>query len=608
MIPEERNMTVFSSQKEFQISSYNEANNTCNDIINRKLSPLPICTNNNIIKCNESSQRTFTTKNSDFHKRFDSPLIINSQNLKQSEKIKREKNKIQKEKNKPQTNLPRTKLLDKYKIYIQKLQKYLKMKDEEINSLKKEFQDKLKSINKNGFENLDTGGMGIIILAGKKQNQNNEFISPKRIYKMQFLDKMEILNTKNSDINIESRDSIEILPTIKKLLKAQKVIEMSIKPLKQLNYIQILDQMSILNEKNKLNYIKIEGRDSIEILPTAKTPLKAQKVNQMFVEKMEIPEFFIQNLDNMIVIKSDKKNNMIESRDSIKIFSEERIPLKAQHIGNMIIDSLDKNIIKLSEKKDILKTPRNKSLQKIRNSIEHVPLKKSPLQMKNAEDLKNKYLKKYKSEQKEINKFNTREKKESKNEYIGAITDCSNNYLPKSRYKYYNYEDVSIKPTLKMQNTNNYTRIKSIPNNHKLEEISYKNKNFKYNLAIPKPSILPLSRTSKNINISKYENRRENKSNNNSNNNSNKNYSNIIKGGYKSKNSRNDHDKSNTNYSECKNKKGRNVKVIRTQKNGPSIIEKRFIAHSCEKCNNYLNFKKDSIRNNFHEIHSIKQK
>ena len=615
MIPEGQNTTAFTSQKMFQISSFNEINNSYNDSSNRQLSPFIISINNNNIRWNESSQRTFTTKNSDFQNTIDSALIIDSQNIKQSlpsKRIKGDKNKTQKEIINPQPILPRIKLIDKYKIYIQQLQKYLKMKDEEINSLKKDLQNKIKSINKNGFANLDKDGMGMTILAGKKQN--NESISLKRIYKIQFLDKMEILNTsRNSDINIESRDSIEILPTIKKPLKAQKVIEMTIKPLIKLNYIQILDQMAILNEKNLANKIKIEGRDSIEILPTAKAPLKAQKVNQMFVAKMEIPEFLIQTLDNMIVIKGHKKNNLIESRDSIEIFCEERIPLKAQHIGNMIIDSFEseKNTRKLSEQKDILKTPRNKTLQKIRNSIEHVPLKKSPLQMKNAEDLKNKYLKKYKSENKEINKYSIKkkEKEELKNDNIETITDCYNNYNPRSKYNYYHYENVSIKPSLKMQSTNNYTKIANISNNHKLEEISYKNKDFKYNFAIPKPSILPLSRTAKNINISKYENRRE--SNSNSNNNSNSNYSNINRGGYSNnKNTRNDNSKSNKyiNYNECENKKGRNVKVIRTQKNGPSIIEKRFIAHSCEKCNNNLNFKKNSIRDNFHEIHSIKQK
>ena len=343
MIPEGQNTTAFSSQKMFQISSFNEKNNSYNDSSNRQLSPFIISINNNNIRWNESSQRTFTTKNSDFQNTIDSALIIDSQNIKQSlpsKRIKGDKNKTQKEIINPQPILPRIKLIDKYKIYIQQLQKYLKMKDEEINSLKKDLQNKIKSINKNGFANLDKDGMGMTILAGKKQN--NESISSKRIYKIQFLDKMEILNTsRNSDINIESRDSIEILPTIKKPLKAQKVIEMTIKPLIKLNYIQILDQMAILNEKNLANKIKIEGRDSIEILPTAKAPLKAQKVNQMFVAKMEIPEFLIQTLDNMIVIKGHKKNNLIESRDSIEIFCEERIPLKAQHIGNMIIDSFE---------------------------------------------------------------------------------------------------------------------------------------------------------------------------------------------------------------------------------------------------------------------------
>ena len=145
-------------------------------------------------------------------------------------------------------------------------------------------------------------------------------------------------------------------------------------------------------------------------------------------------------------------------------------------------------------------------------------------------------------------------------------------------------------------------------NNHKLEEISYKNKKYTYNLATPKPSILPLSRTTKNINnISKYENKRDRNKTNNKYNDNNKvessKYSNYIR------KKKVDENKDRNTNNECENKKGRNVRVIRTQKNGPSIIEKRFIAHSCEKCSNDLNFKKiNVIRDNFHEIHSIKKK
>ena len=81
--------------------------------------------------------------------------------------------------------------------------------------------------------------MGINILATKKQTNEN-IKNIKIIYKIQFLDKMEITNNnKNIDIDIETRDSIEILPKIKTPLKAQKMNEMEIIPLERMNYFQI---------------------------------------------------------------------------------------------------------------------------------------------------------------------------------------------------------------------------------------------------------------------------------------------------------------------------------------------------------------------------------
>ena len=442
--------------------------------------------------------------------------------------------------------------------------------------------------------------MGLNILSSKQQN-NAKIKNIKRIYKIQFLDKMEILSiNKNININIEKRDSIEILPTIKTFLKAQKVNEMIINPFKKKNYIQILDQLAIY-KNNKIKYLKIEDRDSIEILPTLKTPLQAQKVNQMFIERLEIPDFLIQNLDNMVIMKGNKIINMIESRDSIKITEEkitEKTPLQAQHIENMIIDSFESENIQISESKDFLKTPRNKNFQKIRNSIEHVPLKKSPLQLKTAEDLKNKYLKKYKSENKEFNNKNIIEKEGFKIDYIESINVCNITFKPKSNYKNYNYDKSFIKPSLKMQNKEKISKIINNRNNHKIEEISYKNKDIKYNLATPKPSILPLSKTTKNINKPKNESKKD-KNNNNKKGDNNNNYYRKI----------NLFENNKNNNNGCGIKKGRNVRVIRTQKYGPSIIEKRFVAHSCEKCNENLHFKvNDSIKDNFHAIHSIKQK
>ena len=600
MLPPNQNFPIISSQILSNIK-YNEIkNNTERNSINDKIMPNTKYTNNTTNKDQDSFQKMIPIDNYNFHKRIDSPFLLKGKKPISSEKIKVEINKPQKENKNPKKKLIKKKSIEKCRIYIQQLQNYIKIKEEEIKSLKKELQNKSKNIKKNFFENLDTGGMGLNILSSKQQN-NEKIKNIKRIYKIQFLDKMEILSiNKNININIEKRDSIEILPTIKTFLKAQKVNEMIINPFKKKNYIQILDQLAIY-KNNKIKYLKIEDRDSIEILPTLKTPLQAQKVNQMFIERLEIPDFLIQNLDNMVIMKGNKIINMIESRDSIKITEEkitEKTPLQAQHIENMIIDSFESENIQISESKDFLKTPRNKNFQKIRNSIEHVPLKKSPLQLKTAEDLKNKYLKKYKSENKEFNNKNIIEKEGFKIDYIESINVCNITFKPKSNYKNYNYDKSFIKPSLKMQNKEKISKIINNRNNHKIEEISYKNKDIKYNLATPKPSILPLSKTTKNINKPKNESKKDKNNNNKKGDNNNNYYIKI-----------NMFENNKNNNNGCGIKKGRNVRVIRTQKYGPSIIEKRFVAHSCEKCNENLHFKvNDSIKDNFHAIHSIKQK
>ena len=600
--------TVISSTLISNLSSLNEKNvkNTYNNIANKKLSPIQNIINNNKNKIYDSSQKAFIIRNNTIeHKRIDSPSKLKAQkNIEQTptDKIKIV-SKNQKEKNIKQ-NLLKNKNVEKYKIVIHQLQKYLNLKEEEIKSLKIEIQNKSKIINKRCFENLGTFGMEYKILASKKQ-MNEDGI--KRIYKIQFLDKMEILNiNKGDNIIIETRDTIEILPKAKTSLKAQKVNEMIIRPLERMNYIQILDQLAILKNSKANKYMKIEERDKIEILPTIKTPLQVQKVNKMYIERLEIPVFLIQNLDNMIVLKGHKKLNVIDSRDSIQIASEQDIPLKAQHTGNMLIESCknNKKIRYNLHCREILETPRSNNIQKLRNSIEKVPQKKSPLHLKSVEDLKNKYLKKNKSENKELNKDTKEfEKDEFRIGSIGSINGYDINSKQNFNYNNYNCDNVSIKPTLKMKNSNYTIKINNNTNNHKLEEISYKNKKYVYNLAKPKPSILPLSKTTKNINnITKYENKRDRNDNRYNDNNKSGTYNNS---NYVRKKNSNENKISNN---ECKNK-GRNVRIIRTQKNGPSIIEKRFIAHSCEKCSNYLNFKKNnSIRDNFHEIHSIKKK
>ena len=191
--------------------------------------------------------------------------------------------------------------------------------------------------------------MGLKILAEKKQTNENTILKPK--YKIQFLDKIGILNESlNYELKIEIRDSIEILPTPKTPLKGQRTIQMQIDPLKTINYIQILDQMVILNN-NKKDYIEIDERDSIEILPTIKAVLQMQRVSQMYIERLEIPEYLIQNIDNMTIIKEKNKDNKIELRDCIQLLSLEMYQLQAQHVQKLVINKIfsDKNIKKLEQ-------------------------------------------------------------------------------------------------------------------------------------------------------------------------------------------------------------------------------------------------------------------
>jgi len=505
-------------------------------------------------------------------------------------KINQQKKEKDKEKEKEE-NLSQNKIIDQYKFQINQLLNSLKNKDLEISLLKKDLQKAKSKNSKKFFENLDIDGMGIKILATKKTYKNfmNKNSFTKDNFRIQPIDRIVIFNESNSydyKLDIESRDSIEILPTVKTPLQAQIIAQMEIEPLEKIKYIQILDQIEI-GGKDKIDDLEIEERDSIEILPTEKAPLKAQITSEMYIERMTLPDFLIQNIDDINILKQNKidNNKVIESKDRIQIFSVPKKPLQPQHTENMAIetneeDSLE-NITQIANNKDIGNTPRNQEMKKLRNSLEHLPVKKSPLHMKNPEEMKYKYLKKNSSENKNFIKYYS-ENDDLKIDYIESVNVCNIKYKPKSNYIYYNYSNYvkngksSIKPTLIIKNLKNFSKSIKNYNNHKVEEISYKNNKYNNNNLIkPKPSILPVGRISKIINVEKYEKKKG------------RNYNTYT----------DERKKFNyTFYNECSSK-GRDVKVIKTQKHGPSIVEKRFIAHSCEKCNNnYLNFKKNNIK------------
>ena len=586
---------------------------------------------NNIKNISAKKKINLNTKNniSIKNQQNETPILLKSKKdiePNDTGKIKIENNPIKKIKIKKGLNNNNfqdnsNKIIEQYLMEIQRLQNTIKKKDKEINELKIKLDNnnKSKNINQKCFYLLDSGGMGLQILGEKMYNKNkNVEDTTKRIYKIQSLDKMEIFNENiNYNIIIETRDSIEILPTQKTPLKGQKTIQMQIDPLEKINYMQILDQLAILNNNNetvKNSNIEMEERDSIEILPTQKTPLKAQKINDMYIERLKIPELFIQNIDHMSIIEGTKKEkniNKIETRDTIKILSLEVKPLQMQHVQKMSIKKYDlsenfgKNR-KTENNQEILSTPRAKISTRIMNSIEHIPIKKSPLQMKNAEDLRNKYIKKFKSERKDANNAVDIKKDKSRIENIEPINSSNIISKRKSNYKTYDYGNNLIKPTLKMQNKNNNRSIKDNNiSNHKLREISYTNKKDKYSLVKPKPSIMPMCGTTKNITNEKK--RINIKYNIHINNRDNNKVSSYLDSSSIYKNNKIFNKNNNSDLNECQNKKGRNVRIIRTQRYGPSIIEKKFIAHSCEKCNN-LNFQKKNycIRDNFHVINSMK--
>lgn len=517
---------------------------------------------------------------------------FNNSNKKKISNImgKKSRLKINQQKKEKDDNLSQNKIIDQYKFQINQLLNSLKNKDQEISSLKKDLQKAKSKNNKKFFEYLDIDGMGIKILATQKtyKNLKNKNSLIKNDLRMQAIDRMVIFNEDNNydyKLDVESRDSIEILPTVKPPLQAQIIAQMEIEPLEKIKYIQILDQIEI-GGKDKTDDLEIEERDSIEILPTEKAPLKAQITGEMYIERMALPDFLIQSIDNINILKQNKIDDfkVIESKDSIQIFSLPKKPLQPQHTENMTIETneedSEENTIKITNNKDILNTPRNQDLKKLRNSFVHIPLKKSPLQMKNPEEMKNKYLKKDSNENKNFIKYYS-ENDDLKIDYIESVNICNIKYKPKSNYIYYNYSNYgkntksSIKPTLIIKNLKNFPKNIKNSNNHKVEEISYKNNKYNNNnLVKPRPSILPAGRISKIINVEKYEKKKG------------RNYNTYT----------DERKKINyTFYNECS--KGRNVKVIKTQKHGPSIIEKRFIAHSCEKCNNnYLNFKKNNMK------------
>ena len=621
MLPSNQICTSFSSEKVF--NDPNDKNtsikNLSKSLLNKKLT-----NNNQNIKSNiYNNSKSCETKYLENNTKLNTGKDLNTIEKNKS-KLNQPQNKKNIQKNTKLNENPQ-KLIEQYKFQIQQLYNSLRIKEQEIISLKKELQRaKLNNIKK-CFENLEINTTKMDILSKEIPNNEKRNIIKKNEHKIQYLDKMLVLNkTKKNHLKIESRDSIEIFQTEKPPLQAQITAQMQIEPLENEKFFQILDQFEINGLLKLENDLEIESRDSIEIFQTKKSPLKPQKVIQMLIERMILPDFLIQKIDNMIImkdIKIYKIKNIIEERDSFQISCSLKKSLQVQHIENMLFKSIEsyKNLIESNEDNSILNQLNNKKLGTLTNSIEHIPIKKSPLHLKNPEEIKKKYLKKYNSDN--LKKFYY-EKDDIQIDYIESVNICNINFKPKSNYIVYNSsncyknENLSLKPTLKVQNLKDYFQKKKNLKNHTIAEISYKNKKFiNYNLITPKPTIQQTKKISKICNIEKVEKTKgkndgctgfKNKISNKEiiykkHNNKEYNYKklnftdrNIENKYYTINNIINDKKKF-----ECKNLGGRNVRIIKTQKHGPSIIEKKYIASSCEKYNNnYLTFKKKVINKN----------
>ena len=616
MFPSNQISLFYPSQEVFNIPINKNTiiNNLSKSLLNEKLIKNNDNIKNNIYNSCKSRENKYSENYINLNCGKDSIIL---------EKNKIKINQLQKEKNiKKIIKLKESqeKIIEKYKIQIQQLFNSLNIKEQKINSLKNALQKAKLNNFKKWFENLEINTINIKIISKKILNNEKKSIIKENEFKIQNLDKMLILNKiKKRHLKIESRDSIEIFQTQRPILQAQIITQMKVEPFEKKQYFQIMDQFKINGLCKNENDLQIDSRDSLEIFPTKKSPLKAQRIKQMLIERMISPKFLIQKIDNMFIMKEINKykiKNIIEERDSIQICSPEKQALQAQHIENMFIDSIeyDKNLFEIKNN-SCLNEFNNKKLGNLTISLEHIPMKKSPLHLKNPEEIKTKYLKKNISENR--NKFYY-EKDDIQTDYIESVNNCDINFKLKSNYSIYNSSNCfnngnfSLKPSSKANYLKDFSKIKNNFNNHNLAEISYKNKN---NLITPRPSVQQVKKTSKIFNIEKVEKIKEknsyflkfkNKYTNNgvifkNHNNKEDNYK-ILNVIYTNRN--NKYNSINNfiiekKHLECENMKGRNVRIIKTQKHGPSIIEKIFMAHSCKKCsNNYLTFQKKVINKN----------
>ena len=204
--------------------------------------------------------------------------------------------------------------------------------------------------------------------------------------KIQNTDQLSIFRTPKPKNIIEPKDTLEILPKEKEPLKKQIIDSLQIEGLSTIKVeikIQNTDQLTIFRTQRPENIIEI--KDFLEILPTEKEPLKKQLVDDLYIERVKTikPENEIQNTDHLSIFKLQKPLNTIETRDNIELLSIEKLPLKKQLVDDLYIEKMviikPENKIQNIDKISIFTLPRSQNSIESKDNIEILPIKKEPL-------------------------------------------------------------------------------------------------------------------------------------------------------------------------------------------------------------------------------------
>ena len=199
--------------------------------------------------------------------------------------------------------------------------------------------------------------------------------------RIQTVDKMEILKTPKCENKIEEKESIFIAPKVKEPFKNQIIDSLLIEGnLKPKNEIQIVDKMDILKTPKPDNMI--DNNFNISILPKEKEPLMKQLVDDLTIERKNIPNNEIQNIDKIEILESIiKPKNIIEEKECFYIAPKERELLKNQNVDNIIIDGItrDDYNIQLVDEINILRTKKPENIIELNETLFIAPVKKEPL-------------------------------------------------------------------------------------------------------------------------------------------------------------------------------------------------------------------------------------